>query len=259
MPLLDHFAYPLKEHRPWTGFHSAWANAISSNFNRQLPDGWFAGPEVHWFHEGDAVVIEETDFGAVSETDPLGGDGGIATLPVLAEPRRSLEYDIQHDVVEVRVVDERGGIQTLVGVVEIVSPGNKDRPESRESFLQKVEGYIDGGIGVCVIDIVTKRTRSLHRELLQRLGDTDPEADGTYAATYLLREEPRRRIDIWYEPLAIDSVMPDIPLPLKSGPPLTVALEETYLEACANYKISPEAVRAAIADRSASDSDAETA
>ena len=249
MPPLDHFEYPLGEHRPWTGFHAAWASSIAVSFNRQLPDGWFAGHEVKWVQEGDAVVIEESGFDLVSDTDP---GGGVATRPTLAEPRRCLDYDVDTDVVEVRVVDERGGVQTLVGVVEIVSPRTKERAEGRESFLSKCESSIDSGIGVCVLDVVTKRSRSLHRELLRRLGDADPEADRNYAATYMLAEEPRRRIDIWYEPFAVDAAMPDIPLPLKGGPPLSVPVEATYAEACANYKISPAAVRAAAADRAAS-------
>ena len=248
MPLLDHFAYPLSDHRPWTGFHTLWATSIANDLNRQLPDGWFAGPEVQWVQEGDAVVIEETGYDAVSAADP---GGGVATLPALAEPRRSLDYEVNADIVEVRVVNEQGGVQTLVGVVEIVSPRNKERAEGREAFLSKCESYIDSGIGVCVLDIVTKRSRSLHRDLLQRLGDADPEADRTYAATYMLAEEPRRRIDIWYEPFAVDAAMPDIPLPLKGGPPLSVPVEATYAEACANYKISPDAVRAAAKDRAA--------
>ena len=244
MPLLNHFAYPLDPHRPWTGFHSAWANAISAGLNRSLPPGYFSGPEVQWRHEGDAIVVRES---AATAPGPnlWPGDGGTATLAPPREPQKTLPFEPGDDTCEVRILNEEGAEQTLVGVVEIVSPGNKERPANRKAFLGKVLGYLNAGVGVCVLDIVTNRPRSLHRELLQDLGDPDPEADATYAATYARADGGEARVRVWYEPLTVDGELPDVVLPLKSGPAIELPLAASYAEACANYRIDPAAVRAA--------------
>ena len=245
MPLLNHFAYPLDPHRPWTGFHSAWANAISAGLNRSLPTGYFSGPEVQWRHEGDAIVVREAD-GVTDAAPVLWKDGaGTATLAAAREPLKTLAYVPGDDTCEVRVLDETGAEQTLVGVVEIVSPGNKDRPANRKAFLGKVFGYLNAGVGVCVLDIVANRPRSLHRELLQDLGDPDPDADATYAATYARDGGEGPQVRVWYEPLVVGGELPGAVLPLKSGPTIELPLAESYAAACANYRIDPAAVQAA--------------
>jgi hypothetical protein len=38
MALLEHFRPPLSVTHPWKGFHSAWANAITSELNEVLPE-----------------------------------------------------------------------------------------------------------------------------------------------------------------------------------------------------------------------------
>ena len=57
--LLDHFHSPLKDIRPWTGFHGMWAGKVASAINRRLPEGWFAAPTVHWDIEIDVAAFEQ--------------------------------------------------------------------------------------------------------------------------------------------------------------------------------------------------------
>src|SRR5207245_1335800 len=60
------------------------------------------------------------------------------------------------DDLEVQVLDQRDDAR-LVGVVELVSPRNKDRAASRRAFAAKYAAYLQRGIGVVVADIVTSR------------------------------------------------------------------------------------------------------
>ena len=260
MPLLNHFAWPLDPLRPWSGSLVRWANAISDHFNKTLPDGWFAHPEIRWRQEGDSVVVDERENPALSIAggDPLsedGGGGGVATA-ALAEPKRTLDFDPDHDVVEVRVLDERGRELVLAGVVEIVSPANKDRPSTREAFVAKTEGYIGAGVGTVIADIVTDKTRSLHRQLCQRMGDPDPEADPVYASAYRLMDESPRTVQVWHEALAVDAPLPEMPLYLKGGPAVAVPLEATYVAACEANRIDGDLVRRRIAERARGEHDA---
>jgi hypothetical protein len=55
---------------------------------------------------------------------------------------------------------------TLVAAIELVSPGNKGRAESRRAFAAKAAAYLQRGIGLIVVDIVTTRHANLHDELM---------------------------------------------------------------------------------------------
>ena len=76
-------------------------------------------------------------------------------------------------VVEVGIFSRSGGPQ-LAGAVELVSPANKDRPLHREAFMSKCATYLQAGVGLVIVDVVTERPADLHRELLLRLGMGDP-------------------------------------------------------------------------------------
>jgi hypothetical protein len=43
---MDHFRPPLSERRHWHAFHHAWATFLAADLNRQLPEGYFAEPNV---------------------------------------------------------------------------------------------------------------------------------------------------------------------------------------------------------------------
>lgn len=138
---------------------------------------------------------------------------------------------------EVRVFEASGGL-TLVGVVELVSPSNKDRPEERRAFAAKTAGYLAQGVSVVVADIVTGRRANLHNELLPLLGPAAASAAfpadvPLYAAAYrpVTRGEADE-IDIWTEELRIGSELPTMPLRLTGELFVPVDLAATYSEAC---------------------------
>jgi hypothetical protein len=59
-------------------------------------------------------------------------------------------------IYEVRVYDARHG-RRLVAAIEIVSPSNKDRPESRRAFVAKVAARLQRDVSVSLVDVVTIR------------------------------------------------------------------------------------------------------
>ena len=76
------------------------------------------------------------------------------------------------DEIEVQVIQRSGG-PTLVAAIELVSPRNKDRIEARRAFAAKRAGYLQLGIGLLIVDVVTERRANLHDELIQLLGQED--------------------------------------------------------------------------------------
>jgi hypothetical protein len=82
MPLRDHFQPPLRDDRPWEGFHSAWANAIVGWLNRNvLPEHYWAIAQVH---VGARVEIDAATFRFHEESEASGN--GVATA-VWAPPQ----------------------------------------------------------------------------------------------------------------------------------------------------------------------------
>src|SRR5205823_12997507 len=69
----------------------------------------------------------------------------------------------------VEIVSTEGG-RTLVGAIELVSPGNKDRESKRRQFAAKCATYLSRGVGLVIVDVVTGRQSNLHNELVQLLG-----------------------------------------------------------------------------------------
>src|SRR5262249_18042792 len=128
----------------------------------------------------------------------------------------------------------------LAGAVELISPSNKDRQDHRDAFVSKCAAYVQQGLGLAVIDIVTERKGSLHNELIARLApaEASPLAADPYAVAYQpVQRAGEPKLDIWPEVLAIGRPLPTLPLGLRGGPCLPVDLEATYEETCRKQRI----------------------
>src|SRR5262245_21136283 len=225
MPLLDHFHPPLSERRHWHSFHNAWATYLSSRLNTLLPPGYFAEPNVQSGVERDVAAFEEAAPGAAP--------AGWAPPP----PRDSYPLDLGGTVVEVGVFSRSGGPR-LAGAVELVSPANKDRPLHREAFVAKCVTYLQAGVGLVVVDVVTERPADLHRELL-RLGVADPGPGPELSGSAYRRVERdgAGALEVWREPIAVGQPLPTLPLWLPGGLCLPVELEATYERTCVEQRV----------------------
>jgi hypothetical protein len=204
--LQDHFHPPLSLRRHWHAFHNAWATYIASYLNQQLPEGYFAEANVQFGIEID-----------------------VAPVPLF----------ITTDVVEVLVFDQEAG-PTLAGAIELVSPANKDRPAHRDAFVSKCTTYLQQGVGLIVVDVVTDRSANLHEELLARLHS--PSEVPLNAELYAVAYRPVIRagqpsLDIWQEPLGVGRSLPTMPLWLPGSLSLPVDFEATYSRTCQEQRI----------------------
>jgi hypothetical protein len=243
MPLLDHFHPPLSQQRHWESFHSRWAAALADAINASgLPSGYFAEMQVTLVGgrvEVDVPTLEGSSNGIASATT-LSPQGGVATqvAPVWTPPEPPLEMPpIFPDEIEVLVFTTEAG-PTLVGAIELVSPGNKDRPEARRAFAMKCLAYLQQGIGLVVVDVTTTRRANLHDEMVGLLTEDAPAFPGEApvsldAAAYRpFRRADAERIAIWPAPLAIGHDLPVLPLWLRGLPTaVRIDLEATYTEA----------------------------
>ena len=165
MPLLDHFRPPVHGPRRWEGFHHAWATFIAQQLNEHtLPPDYYAESEISVDPELeiDVATMERTDSGHGSKASGTAGW-------VPPRPRIEARVDFARlDTYEVRIYRDLGGAE-LRGAIELISPSNKDREGSRRTFAAKCAGYLQHGIGVAIVDVVTARSANLHEELFDVL------------------------------------------------------------------------------------------
>src|SRR5947209_4545757 len=151
MPLLDHFHPPVQGRYPWESLHGSWATRLADLLNDQwLSPEYLAVPQAH---AGGMLEIDVATFEQEPEPADTSGNGTrTATLParVWTPPKPRTMPGVFPDSFEVKIFQGSGG-WTLVGAIEIVSPGNKDRADKRRAFATKCASYLYQGVSVVVI------------------------------------------------------------------------------------------------------------
>src|SRR5262245_948652 len=125
---------------------------------------------------------------------------------------------------------------TLVGAIELVSPSNKARPAARRAFAMKCLNYLNAGIGLIIVDVVTERLANLHDEMAELIVGNAPRFPGTpptYAAAYRpFRQGDEDKVSIWPVTLSVGGPLPVLPLWLREvEQPVRVDLEAADTEA----------------------------
>jgi hypothetical protein len=188
------------------------------------PRGYVAEPRVHLgsFFEIDVCTFENGE----RPEPPLGSgpNGGvaIATYEVLV-------YDAERD-------------RKLVAAVEIVSPANKDRPESRQMFVAKCAALLQKGVCTSIVDLVTIRRANLYAELLKLIEGSDPavttDPPSLYAVTCRKHVvHPKTRLETWSHPLVLGQPLPQLPVWLTEHKAVQLDLEASYEQTCRVLRI----------------------
>jgi hypothetical protein len=140
---------------------------------------------------------------------------------------------------EVRVYDSTRA-RRLVAAIELVSPSNKDRPQSRKAFVDKCHAMLQQDVCVVIVDTVTSYTANLYAELAARLGAKAPAIaeSSIYAVACRTRPGPRGvRLATWEHRLSIGSPLPTLPLYLTETFRVPLELEATYEDTCRGLRI----------------------
>lgn len=243
MPLLDHFHAPLFPQRAWESFHSRWLNSMADRLNEILPRRFVAEVQTHLGShiEADLAEYERLDDEGHREEATNGPGGGLA-VQTWAPPVATWTMPaVFPDVFEMTVHDEKDGMR-LLAVVELVSPGNKDRPETRLAFASKCASYLQRGIGVVIVDIVTEKHFNLHNTLLPLLNLDDRFAMADDPHLYAVGYKPVQRgkvsvIDAWPFVLTVGEALPVVPLYLRRFRAIPLDLSATYEDACRRSRI----------------------
>lgn len=114
-------------------------------------------------HLGSYCEIDVFTFDQSEAGTPIFGalpdaNVGSATAPQAApEPTLTLDAEFPDQYAYEVLVFDLECTRRLVAAVEIVSPANKDRPESRQLFVAKCFNLLRAGVCLSIIDLVTIR------------------------------------------------------------------------------------------------------
>ena len=245
MPLLDHFHPPLDSRLPWESIHSSWATRLADALNDEwLPPEYLAAEHTHSGPNAEIDIATYERYSATPTPSTLPNGPATATIPprVWAPPEPVLTMQaVFPESFEVRVFNTEGGL-TLVAAIELISPGNKDRPDERRGFATKCASLLYRGISLIIIDIVTSRHTNMHNEIMQLMASAEktelPPDLTLYAVAYrpVLRQE-RAEIDLWMAGFAVGQPLPVMPLRLTGDLFVPVDFEATYQEACRRRRL----------------------
>lgn len=238
MPLRDHFRPPTLRHASWEELYGAWPGVMAFRLNDLLPPEYRSGVKIHL---GTRVEVDAGAFenlGAEEASTPAPFEGGLAWQA--AAPSLLLETDeLTPPEYEVLVYDETS-TRRLVAAVEIVSPRNKDRAESRDAFVSKCHALLQAGVCVVILDPVTERSGNLYALLAARLGANPPATapESIYAvACRAIDRRGKYCVEAWEHALVVGQPLPNLPLWLNDVRYVPLELERTYEATCRGLRI----------------------
>jgi Protein of unknown function (DUF4058) len=220
-------------------FHAAWVPQLRTVLNEGLlPQGYYALAEQHaGYAIADVLTLHTCPASqppAPLPLPPATGGIAVAEAPPRVRHRQTVEGSARSRRRTLAIRHVSG--HRLVAIVEIVSPANKDRPESVEEFAAKAVAALDAGVHVLLVDLFPPSihaSQGMHSTIRQRLDQSDepydlPADEPLTLASYAAGPQ----VEIYLEHLAVGSALPDMPLFLRPDRYVKVPLESTYLEAC---------------------------
>ena len=221
------------------GFHQVWIGQIGLELNRELlPEGYYSHVERTY----GSVTASENESDVLALDIAGGGyEGGGGTAVLEAPPAVAAETEIAAAAVSEsdwyatrssRLAIKRNVDHRVVAVLEVASPGNKDRERSVERFLTKLTEALEDGVHVVLIDPFPPGPADpggLHVQLLRRMETAyEPPADKPLCAAGY-RSGPVKRA--YAEPFAVGDPLPKVPLFLTPDRYVDLPLGSSYAAA----------------------------
>lgn len=219
-------------------FHHAWISELRKSLNGGLlPEGYYAQAEqVASQVVPDVLTLQEFGDSPASNAPTAGisSDGGIAVAE--APPRVSLhEAGVEASVLALRrkqLVIRHASGDRVIALLEIVSPGNKDKTVALDAFVSKALSALSAGYHLLVLDLLPPGAldpRGMHAAIWDNIGRryAPPAGKPLTLAAYVAGTGG----ECYVEPTAVNTPLIDMPLFLDPGHYVNVPLESTYLAA----------------------------
>lgn len=219
-------------------FHQDWTIELRRALNRGLlPAGFSAVTDLK-------VMRYEPDVTAMHpDARPPFGGVAVADVPPRARQTVRAETDSATYARKANRILIRHDYGTVVAVVEIVSPGNKESRNGIREFTGKAVDYLRSGVNLLLIDLFAPSPRDpqgLPRLIWDDLSaipfDPLPADQPLVVASF----DARDGLTAYVDPVAVGQPLPDAPLFLSAGWYVSVPLERTYM---ASWAETPPVIR----------------
>lgn len=221
-------------------FHYRWIAAIMDRLNAGLlPPGFFAMAEqIIGRPETDVVALQTKQ----TPKAPVDGVGGVAVASARPKTRFVLPLEVERYAQKANRIAIHHELGEVVAVIEIVSPGNKDRRHSLRAFVDKAVELIRQRVNLLVVDPFPPGShdpQGIHNAIWNEFTDQPfelpPDKRLTLAAYQV---EPIKTAFV--ETIAVGDLLPDMPMFLYDEHYVNVPLEETYLT---TWNVLPKEIR----------------
>jgi hypothetical protein len=213
-------------------FHSAWITHLMETMNNGLlPGSYYALSEQHMGRRiGDVLALHAGED--TRSPVPRSTEGAVLVVDVPPRVRRKLSpeprsaYRALRRTLAVRSLEGH----RIVALVEILSPGNKDREANVEEFALKVESALNAGIHVLVVDLFRPGpfdAQGIHGAIWAGY-DSNAYDLPAHEPLTLASYEGGAMPEAYVEHLALGQAIPVMPLFLEPGAYIDVPLEATY-------------------------------
>jgi hypothetical protein len=220
-------------HGVFHDFHQTWIGRIKEALNKRLPKGYYALTEQN--ATGLSKSSIEADIIALQSNDADVEQGGAV---VVERPKAKIEASSElarYARKQSRVAIRHTSNNRVVAVIEILSPGNKNRRLHFSKFVGKAVSLLDRGIHFAVYDLFPPTKccpRGIHSAIWEELGQEsqpfDPATPYT-SASYNITDKDS--IEAFVEPLSLGSRLVDVPVFLHGASHIYIPSEETYMSA----------------------------
>jgi hypothetical protein len=212
-------------------FHQGWVVNLTNELNSGLlPPGYMALTEQVTSHSIPNVVTFQTR----ALKDEPGGIA-VATAPPTARVIAKFEkinYAKRADRVVIR-----HGRGTVVAIIEILSPGNKDSRNAIRTFVEKAADILNQGVNLVVVDLFPPTARDpqgIHKAIWDEFGDEPfeaPPGKPLTVASYIGGDLPTAYV----ESVGLGDSLPSPPIFLSETRYIPAPLEATYMRAWAVF------------------------
>jgi len=224
-------------------FHTTWIPDIKrSLINGRLPDTYYAMVEqIAGGPIPDVITLQHTN-GTNGNGHPRRKrppSGGTAVAVAEAPPQTRFHLTSESDVYAAKarsLVVRHVNDDRIVAVIEILSPGNKNRRHALTKFVGKAVEWLRSGVHLLIVDLFPPGKydpQGIHPILWADFGhdafEFSPRQPLTLAS-YLSRLED---VQAFIQPVGVGETLPECPLFLEENTYINLPLEESYLSAYA--------------------------
>jgi Protein of unknown function (DUF4058) len=212
-------------------FHQGWVVNLTNDLNSGLlPPGYMAMTEQVTGRPIPDVVTLQTRA-------PKDETGGIAVASAPPADRLIKKFERINYAKRADRVVIRYGRGTVVAIIEIMSPGNKDSRNAIRTFVEKAADILDQGVNLVVVDLFPPTPRDPHgiqKAIWDEFGDEPfeaPPGKSLTVASYIGGDSPTAYV----ESVGIGDPLPSSPIFLSETRYIPAPLEVTYMQAWAAF------------------------